>query len=226
MARVLKTETRPLLEKAVFGGAQERVAARLIAARVPAAVVNDRRRRARKAARNRGSTPSQTQLPLLAWTLFIPNVPGTGWTPATVGTAYSLRWPRELISKSWKSYLPLATLPTKTPEPTLCYLYGRLLLILLTYALCPPLQARVWRTKHREVSLRKLVRHFQAVADQWLQVLFQTAAALRSCLPRACATAERLVAKASRKRRTSAQLLHESLRTQNDFIEFTAALAA
>ena len=39
VARVLKTETRPLLEKAVFGGAQERVAARLIAAHVPEAVV-------------------------------------------------------------------------------------------------------------------------------------------------------------------------------------------
>lgn len=226
LARVLKTETRPLLEKAVFVGAQERVAARLIAARVPEAVVNERRRRARKAARKRGYTPSQTHLTLLAWNLFITNVPGTVWTPATVCTAYSLRWQVELIFKSWKSSLHLATLPTKTPEPTLCYLYGRLLLILLNYALCPPLQARLWRKKHRELSLLKLVRHFQAVADQWLQVLFQTAAALRSFLHRACATAERLVAKASRKRRTSAQLLHESLRTQNDFIEFTAALAA
>jgi hypothetical protein len=35
-----------------------------------------------------------------------------------------------------------------------------------------------------------------------------------------------LVAKASRKHRTSAQLLRESLYTQNDFIEFTEALAA
>jgi len=133
---------------------------------------------------------------------------------------------RQCICKSWKSSLPLATRPTKTPEPPLCYLSGRLLLMLLTYALCPPRQARLWRTKHREVSLRKLVRHFQAVADQWWQVLLQTAAARRSFLPRACATAARLVAKASRKRRTSAQLLPESLRTQNDFIEFTAALAA
>jgi hypothetical protein len=34
------------------------------------------------------------------------------------------------------------------------------------------------------------------------------------------------VAKASRKRRTSAQLLRESLHAQNDFMEFTKALAA
>ena len=66
----------------------------------------------------------------------------------------------ELIFKSWKSYLHLATLPTKTQEPTLCYLYGRLLLILLTYALCPPLQARVWRTSLSRLTSRCFVCHF------------------------------------------------------------------
>jgi hypothetical protein len=60
----------------------------------------------------------------------------------------------------------------------------------------------------------------------WLQVLFQSAADLRRFLQQGCATAERLVAKASRKRRTSAQRLRESLHIQNDFIEFTMALAA
>src|SRR5262245_55914148 len=33
----------------------------------------------------------------------------------------------ELVFKSCKSDLHLATLPTKTAAPTLCYLYGRLL---------------------------------------------------------------------------------------------------
>ncbi len=84
----------------------------------------------------------------------------------------------------------------------------------------------MWRKKKRELSPLKLVRHFQAVADQWLQVLFRTAADLRSFLHQVYAAAERLVAKASRKRRTSAQLLRESLNAQNDFIEFTLALAA
>jgi hypothetical protein len=226
LARALQAEARPLVEKAIFLGARERVAARLIAARVPEAVMNERRRRARATAKKRGYTPSQAHLTLLAWNLFVTNVPGTVWTPATVCKAYPLRWQVELIFKSWKSHLQLATLTSKTAEPTLCYLYGRLLLILLNYALCPHLQATVWRKKQRELSLLKLVRHFQAVADRWLQVLFQSVVDLRHFLQQACATAERLVAKASRKRRTSAQILHESLNTQNDFIEFAAALAA
>ena len=226
LARGLHPEPRPLVEKAILLGARERVAARLIAARVPEAVVNARRRKARKAARKRGYTPSQAHLTLLAWTLFSTNVPGTGWTSEPVGKAYPLRGQVDLIFKSWKSYLPLATLPTKTKEPTLGYLYARRRLLLLNSALCPPLPARLWQTKHREVSLLKLVRPFQAGADQWLQVLLQPAPDLRSFLHRACASAERLIAKASRKRCTSAQLLRASLSRQNDFIEFTEALAA
>jgi Transposase DDE domain len=226
LARVLQTEPRPLLEKAVFLGARERIAARLIAARMPEAVVNERRRQARKTAKKRGYTPSRAHLTLLAWNLFIPNVPERGWRPETVCTADPLRWQVELIFKSWKSYLQLATLPTKTATPTLCYLYGRLLLILLTYALCPALRAAMWARTRRELSVLKLVRHRQAVAEQGLQMLFHTEADLRHFLHQRCTTAHRLVTKASRKRRTSAQHLRESLNGQNDFLEFPLALAA
>lgn len=226
LARALKTDARPLLEQAIYLGARERLAVRLIAVRLPEPVVNARRRQARQRAKERGYTPSQAHLTLLAWNLFITNVPQTVWTPETVCKAYPVRWQVELIFKSWKSYLHLATLPTKTENSTLCYLYGRLLLILLTYALCPPLRARLWEQQGRELSVLKLVRHLQAVADQWLHALFQSVATLRHFLSRACASAHRLVAKAARKRRTSAQLLRESVGAQNNCIEFTRALAA
>ena len=226
LARALKTDSRALLEQAIYLGARERVAARLIAARLPESVVNARRRKARQRAKERGYTPSRAHLTLLAWNLFITNVPQTVWTPESICNAYPLRWQVELIFKSWKSYLHLATLPTKTANSTLCYLYGRLLLILLTYALCPPLRARLWEQKRRELSVLKLVRHLQAVAEQWLHALFQSVATLRHFLSRACASAQRLVAKAARKRRTSAELLRESLVAPNDCNEFTRALAA
>jgi hypothetical protein len=226
LARRLQTAPAALVENAVYPGARERVAVRLIAARVPEAVVNERRRKVRQAARQRGYTPSQAHLTLVAWNLFITNVPDTVWTPATICKAYALRWQAELLFKSCKSYLHLATPPTKTPEPTLCYLYGRLLLLVLTYALCPPLRATVWAQQHRELSLLKLARHFQAVADRWLQVLFEPAAALRVFLRSVCRTGARLGTKASRKRRTSAQRLHESVQTQNDYIKVTMKCAA
>jgi hypothetical protein len=225
LASGLAHETRLLLEKAVVLGAYERVPARLIAVRMPEAIVNERRRHAHAAAKKRGYTPSQAHLTLMAWNLFITNVPATVWTTQTVGIAYSLRWHVELVFRAWKSGLHLATVTTTTKYSTLCYLYGRMLLILLTSALSSPLRATIWQ-QHRELSLFKLTRHFQASADQWLQSLFQSSLQLATFLSRMCISAERLVRKAVRQRRTSAQCLRDSVSSQGDFFEPTLAFAA
>jgi hypothetical protein len=101
-----------------------------------------------------------------------------------------------------------------------------MLLILLNYALCPQMRATVWLKKKRELSVVKLVRHFQALADPWMHALFQSEFTLRRFLQRACAAAERLVAKASRRRQTTAQILRESLIQQHETIELAAAVNA
>lgn len=89
-------------------------------------------------------------------------------------------------------------------------------LIVRNYALCPQVRATLWVKKQRELSVLKLVRHFQALADRWMQAIFQSEFVLRHLLQRACATAERLVAKASRKRHTTAQILRERLAKQDE----------
>jgi hypothetical protein len=66
----------------------------------------------------------------------------------------------------------------------------------------------------------------QALADRWMQAIFQAEFVLRHFLQRACATAERLVAKASRKRRTTAQILRESLAKQDEAITLMEAVNA
>ena len=215
-----------LLEKAISIGTTARVAARLIAVRMPEAIVNARRRIARKNAKKKGYTPSQAHLTVMAWNLFITNVPPTIWKTATIIKVYPLRWQIELIFKSWKSYLHLASLTTKKEDATLCYLYGRMLLILFNYALCPQIRATLWLKHKRELSLLKLVRHFQALAARWMQAIFQSELELYHFLQRACATAERLAAKASRKRRTTAQILQDDLRQPLESVAFAAAVNA
>jgi len=86
-----------------------------------------------------------------------------------------------------------------------------MLFILLNYALCPQLRTALWMRKRRALSVLKLVRHFPAFADRWMQAIFRSEIALYHLLTHACATAERLVVKASRKRRTTAQILRESV---------------
>jgi Transposase DDE domain len=220
LASFLHTVAGHRTEHPIFLGAKEQVACRLVAYRVPEPIVNARRRIAKKKAKKKGYTPSQAHLALLAGNLFITNVPYTIWKTDTIRKVYPMRWQVELIFKSWKSYLHLASIKTKKEDSTLCYLYGRMLLVLLNYALCPQLRATLWAKKQRELSVLKLVRHFQALAERWMQVIFQAELALRRFLTRACATAERLVGKASRKRYTTAQILRESLAKQDETIAF------
>jgi hypothetical protein len=226
LASGLATVVSDSTEHAIFLGSKERVACRLVAYRIPEGIVNERRRLAKKKAKKKGYTPSKTHLTLLAWNLFITNVPHTIWQTATIRKVYPIRWQVELIFKSWKSYLHLASIKTKKVNPTLCYLYGRMLLVLLNYALYPQLRATLWAKKQRELSVLKLVRHFQALADQWMHAIFQSEFVLRRFLQRTCATAERLVAKASRKRHTTAQILRESLANQDDAVAWLEAVNA
>jgi len=224
LASWLATVAGDSTEHAIFLGATERVACRLVAYRMPEGIINERRRLAKKKAKKKGYTPSKAHLALLAWNLFITNVPHTIWQTATIRKVYPIRWQVELIFKSWKSYLHLASIKTKKVNSTLCYLYGRMLLIVLNYALCPQLRATLWAQKQRELSVLKLVRHFQALADRWMHAIFQSEFVLRRFLQRACATAERLVAKASRKRHTTAQILRESLAKQNEAVALMEAV--
>src|SRR5713226_8728279 len=99
-----------------------------------------------------------------------------------------------------------------------------MLLIVLTYARYPQRRAPVWLKKKRARRVLKLVRHFQAVAAPWMHAIFQSELARRRLLQRACATAERVAAKASRQRRTTAQILRESLNPHHESTEFAAAV--
>jgi hypothetical protein len=115
---------------------------------------------------------------------------------------------------------------TTKEDSTVCYLYGRMRLILFNYALCPQIRAALWEKQPRELSVLKLVRHCQAFAERWMQAIFQSEFAWRRLLQQVCPTAERLVVKASRKRRTTAQILRESLQNQGKAVVFREAINA
>jgi hypothetical protein len=97
LANWLTTVAGQCRERPGFLGEKERVAARLRVARVPEAIGNERRRKARKNAQKKGDTPSQAPRTLLAWNLFIPKVPSTIWQTATVLKVSPLRWPIEIV---------------------------------------------------------------------------------------------------------------------------------
>jgi hypothetical protein len=162
----------------------------------------------------------------MAWHLFIPNVPSTIWTTATVPQVDPMRWQIARLFKSWKSSRHLAALTTTKEDSPLGYLYGRMRRMLLNDALCPQTRAPLWLQYQRELSLLTFARHFQALAASWLQAIFQSACELYHFLQRACTTAERLAAKAVRKRRTTAQILCDSLQNHGKTLVFMEAVSA
>jgi hypothetical protein len=226
LAQMLQAVEGNCIEQAIVIRAKELVPSRLVAVRMPAAIVNARRSIAKRQAKQKGDTPSKAHRTLLAWHLFISNVPNMIWKTETVSKAYPIRWQIELIFKSWKSDLHLASINTKKAPPPFCDRYGRMRFILLNYALCPQRRHTLWLKKKRELRVLKLARHFQALADRWMHALFQSEFALRRFLQWAWATAERLAAKASRKRQTTAQILRESLSQHHESMECAVAVNA
>jgi hypothetical protein len=115
----------------------------------------------------------------------------------------------ELIVTSGTRDLHVASIQTTKADPTFCALAGRLLLMVRTEALGPHRRATRWLQKQRDLSVLQLGRQVQAWAARWRQALWQSAFERRRFLHRAWATAERVVVKASRTRRTTAPSLRE-----------------
>ena len=65
----MEAQPTDTIELAVTLGEHQRLAARLLAVRVPQDVADSRRRRLRQAARDKGRQVSATRLALAAWTL-------------------------------------------------------------------------------------------------------------------------------------------------------------
>src|SRR5262245_64739788 len=101
---LLESQPTDTVELAVALGEHQRLAARLLAVRVPQDVADTRRRRLRQAARDKGRQVSATGLALAAWTLFVTNVPAERLTLREDLVLGRMRWQIELLFKLWKSH--------------------------------------------------------------------------------------------------------------------------
>ena len=118
----LATSARALLALPLLLGPHAPVAARLMAARVPADGVHARRRAARKPAKQTGATPSHAPWTLLAWSLLITNVLETMWQTPTVLHVDPIRWQRDPCLSPGRALAISrhSRPPKKTPPEVLC----------------------------------------------------------------------------------------------------------
>jgi hypothetical protein len=100
---LVESQPTDTVERAVALGERQRLAARLVAVRVPQDVAETRRRRLRKAARDKGRQGSATRLALAAWTVCVTNVPAARLTLREALGLGRMRWQIALLCKLWKS---------------------------------------------------------------------------------------------------------------------------
>jgi hypothetical protein len=108
-------------------GKTAQLEARLLAIRAPQEVADQRRRRLRAAAREKGETVSAVRLALAAWTVFVTSLPPEQLTLAEAVVLGRVRWQIELIFKLWKSHGQVDLLPTVQKWRVLCEVYAKIL---------------------------------------------------------------------------------------------------
>jgi Transposase DDE domain len=120
-------------EGEVWVGKAHRLRGRLLVMRVPQEVADQRRRRIRKTARDKGVTPSAAALALASWTILLTNIPPDLLSLREALILAKVRWQIELLFKLWKSQGQLDSWRTAKPERILCEVYAKLLALVLQH---------------------------------------------------------------------------------------------
>jgi len=152
---------------------KSRLKVRLIAERAPDEVGNMRRRKVKQKAKKRKNkyAPSAKYLYVLGWSLYITNAPREYLPADAVRVVYMIRWQIELVFKSWKSYHGLEQLKGKRPERIECFIYGRLIMMVLMAFLSGSMRRHLWRTSRRELSFLRSVKYFSSRAIKALCII-------------------------------------------------------
>jgi hypothetical protein len=124
---LLTATTTASLDLPVRLGKQAQLPARLLAQRVPQEVADQRRRRLRATARDKGTTVSASVLALAEWTVFVTNVPPQGLSLDEALVLGRMRWQIELVFKRWKSHGEVDVVRNVSYWRQLSELYAKLL---------------------------------------------------------------------------------------------------
>lgn len=171
---LLEEQAQSCGECTLYLGYKARLKVRVIFAKIPPEVLKERRRKAKKAARRRGKTCSKRHLDLLAWALFVTNVPVEYLSTKQVILVYRVRWQIELLFRLWKSQAKMKLIGSWRIERMLCQFFARLLGVIIfqwfgaehrfsdSYELSLP--------KAFDIVKRNAIRLLDAIASNWSEV--------------------------------------------------------
>lgn len=161
--------SKGIVDIEVFVG-KKKHSVRLIACLMSEEAVNKRHREANRSANRHGTKVSKKKTNLLKYCIFITNVPARVLSSIAIMSTYRARWRVELIFKQWKSCLKIHQFKGYNKERFHCFLYGRLIMILLLGCLFPPLMLYARRIG-KELSCYKLTNYL--IADHAFAIALQ-----------------------------------------------------
>jgi hypothetical protein len=123
----------PHVDLPVTLGETHRLPVRLLAVRLPQEVVDQRRRKLRAEARNKGRQVSARRLARGAWVIVITNAPAEVIALEAALVLGRVRWQIELLFKLWKSHGHIDESRSSNPWRILCDVYAKLLAMLVQH---------------------------------------------------------------------------------------------
>ncbi len=154
-------------ERDLYLGQKAKVRVRVVYYRVPPKVAEERRRKAKQAAKKRGKACSQSTLDRLDWAFFITNAPCEWLTTEQIWIVYRVRWQIEILFKVWKQEMDWAAMGAWRVARILTQFYGRCLAIVLCHRLLEKYQDKqFW-----EISWQKAYRHIKSRCDKLITIV-------------------------------------------------------
>jgi len=151
------------MEVIVGASARKQTACRLIAVPIPANVIEERRRKAKRREKSRGKPYTKDYLALLGWNIYLTNVPQTMLSASQVILFYRIRWQIELVFKFWKSYCGLGNIIGSRQERVLTEFYAKLLIAVMVNFIIAPVRMPEENWTGLEISavkVRKMLSSF------------------------------------------------------------------
>lgn len=144
---------------------KEKLKVRLLIEKLPEAVKEKRlfklKRKLANQSKNRSWLASEMKMLLVGYNLFITNTTEEQLLAPQVSLYYKLRWQIEILFKVWKSIMEIDKVAKMSIFRFECYLYSRLIAILLSSHVNSMLKAYLEDDKSFELSEWKVMKHLK-----------------------------------------------------------------
>jgi len=162
-------QTNSCLDIKLQMGAKERVLVRVVAQPVSEEILAERIQKA-KTDRDLRLKHDNKYMALLAWDIFVTNVPAQIWTASQARTVNQVRWRIECVFKTWKSHFKLNALPEGTATRIKAHIYAALIFVTMFQKYCYKPVANAAYEKHNiDISIIKLAQFIKE--HSWLLLI-------------------------------------------------------